>query len=58
LAPDEVKVYRSKGKTYIDGDYEVRLPVVWRIDAILKFDDLLYRVGDPEPLSKPLAVTP
>lgn len=52
LAPSDVKVYRLKGKTYIDANYEVRLPIVWRVDAVLKFDDLLYRVGDPEPLSK------
>jgi hypothetical protein len=56
LVPEDVEVYRSKGKIYIDGDYEVRMPIVWRIDAILKFDDLLYQVGDPEPLFKPLAV--
>ena len=56
LAPEDVEVYRSKGKIYIDGDYEVRMPIVWRIDAILKFDDLLYQVGDHEPWSKPLAV--
>ena len=52
LTPSDVKVYRLKGKTYIDANYEVRLPIVWRVDAVLKFDDLLYRVGDPEPLSK------
>ena len=57
LAPKDVEVYRLKGKTYIDGNYEVRLPIVWRIDAVLKFDDLLYQVGDPEPLSKPVTVT-
>jgi hypothetical protein len=57
LAPKDVEVYRLKGKTYIDGNYEVRLPLVWRIDAVLKFDDLLYQVGDPEPLSKPTTVT-
>ena len=57
LAPKDVEVYRLKGKTYIDGNYEVRLPIVWRIDAVLKFDDLLYQVGDPEPLSKPTTVT-
>ena len=53
LTPSDVKVYRLKGKTYIDANYEVRLPIVWRVDAVLKFDDLLYQVGDPEPLSKP-----
>ena len=56
LAPKDVEVYRLKGKTYIDGNYEVRLPIVWRIDAVLKFDDLLYQVGDSEPLSKPPTV--
>lgn len=57
LAPKDVEVYRSKGETYIDGNYEVRVPIVWRIDAVLIFDDLLYQVGDPEPLSKPATVT-
>ena len=52
LAPKDVQIYRSKGKTYIDADYEVRLPIAWRIDAVLKFDDLLYQVGNPEPVSK------
>jgi hypothetical protein len=56
LTPSDVKVYRLKGKTYIDANYEVRLPIVWRVDAVLKFDDLLYQVGDPEPLSKPPTV--
>ncbi|MEJ6540174.1 MAG: DUF4845 domain-containing protein [Halioglobus sp.] len=56
LAPIDVKVYRLKVKTYIDANYEVRLPIVWRVDAVLKFDDLLYQVGDPEPLSKPPTV--
>ncbi|MDG2047679.1 MAG: DUF4845 domain-containing protein [Halioglobus sp.] len=56
LAPKDVEVYRSKGKTYIDGNYEVRVPIVWRIDAVLMFDDLLYQVGDPEPPSKPATV--
>ena len=57
LAPKDVEVYRSKGETYIDGNYEVRVPIVWRIDAVLIFDDLLYQVGDSEPLSKPATVT-
>lgn len=52
LAPKDVQIYRSKGKTYIDADYEVRLPIAWRIDVVLKFDDLLYQVGNPEPVSK------
>lgn len=56
LKPQDIEIYRSKGKTYIDGDYEVRLPLVWRIDAVLKFDDLLYQVGNPNPVPQTLEV--
>jgi hypothetical protein len=47
----DVNVFRRKGKQYIDANYEVRLPIMWRIDAVLKFDDLLYQVGDPNPVT-------
>jgi hypothetical protein len=51
LSPKDVEVYRAKGKTYIDANYEVRLPILGRIDAVLNFDDLLYEVGNPEPIT-------
>lgn len=47
LHPKDVEVYRKDGKTYIDANYEVRLPVMGRIDSVMKFDDLLYVVGSP-----------
>ena len=50
LDPRDVEVFNRLGKTYIDANYEVRLPILWRIDAVLKFDDLLYEVGNPRPL--------
>ena len=50
LEPKDVEVYRKNGKTYVDANYEVRVPVMGRIDAVLKFDDLLYVVGSPEPV--------
>jgi hypothetical protein len=53
LDPRDVEVFAKDGKTYIDSNYEVRLPILWRIDAVLKFDDLLYEVGNPRPLPKP-----
>jgi len=53
LEPKDVEVYSKGGKTYIDANYEVRLPIVWRIDALMKFDDLLYVVGESNPLPKP-----
>jgi len=45
LKAREIEIYRKDGHTYIDAGYEVRLPLVWRVDAVIKFDDLLYRVG-------------
>ena len=49
----DVEIYSKNGKMYIDANYEVRLPIIWRIDAVLKLDDLLYQVGNPKPLSEP-----
>jgi len=50
LDPKDVEVFTKSGKTYIDANYEVRLPVMWKIDSILRFDDLLYEVGNPTAL--------
>lgn len=51
LNPKDVDVYRKDGKTFIDARYEVRIPVMGRIDAVLKFDDLIYVAGNPTPLT-------
>lgn len=48
----DVEVYRKKGKTYVDASYEVRMPLFWRIDAVLKFNDLHYALGDLEPVPR------
>ena len=45
----DVEVYRKKGETYVDASYEVRVPLFWRIDAVMKFDDLHYALGNLEP---------
>lgn len=45
----DIEVYREDGKTWIDARYEARVPMVWRIDAVVKFDDLLYEAGRPVP---------
>ena len=52
LKPRDIKIYNKKGKTHIDANYEVRVPIVWRIDGVLKLDDLHYTVGSPEPIMK------
>lgn len=51
LQAKEVEVYRKKGQTFIDSSYEVRLPMVWRVDAVLKFNDLHYALGSLEPVA-------
>jgi hypothetical protein len=48
---NEVKIFNRSGKRYIDARYEVRIPILWRIDAVLKFDDLAYEVGNPIPVT-------
>ncbi|WP_165954370.1 DUF4845 domain-containing protein [Seongchinamella unica] len=43
----DVEIYREKGNTYIDASYEARVPIAGRLDAVLKFDDLLFVAGKP-----------
>lgn len=45
----DIEVYREDGRTWIDARYEARVPMVWRIDAVVKFDDLLFEAGRAEP---------
>ncbi|MFK7975574.1 MAG: DUF4845 domain-containing protein [Halioglobus sp.] len=45
----DIEVYRKKGQTYIDGNYEVRVPLFWRIDGVIKFNDMHYALGNLEP---------
>ena len=45
LQPREVEVFRKDGKIMIDSNYEARLPVMGRIDAIMTFDDLVFVAG-------------
>jgi hypothetical protein len=49
IDPRDVEIYRKDGKTYIDGNYEARIPVAGRIDAVMRFDDLKLQVGQPAP---------
>lgn len=47
ISPKDIGIYRKEGKTYIDANYEARIDVVGRIDAIMSFDDLKFEVGKP-----------
>jgi hypothetical protein len=39
----DVEIERAEGKIFIDASYEERIPLVWRIDAVVKYDDLVFR---------------
>lgn len=41
----EVDIARKEGKIMIDANYEDRIPLVWRIDAVVKYDDLVFEAG-------------
>ncbi|MFT4823626.1 MAG: hypothetical protein ACJAUG_001573 [Halioglobus sp.] len=43
----DIEIYKKEGKTFIDANYEARINVVGRIDAIISFDDLKFEVGKP-----------
>ncbi len=45
--PSEVEIYRKEGKTYIDGTYEGRVTIAGKLDAVLRFDDLVFVAGQP-----------
>lgn len=52
LKASEVDIIRKRGVTYIDARYEVREPLLWRIDAVMRFDDLLYQLGETKPITE------
>jgi hypothetical protein len=41
----DVEIIRKDGKTILDGSYEARVPIIGRIDAVMRFDDLQFQVG-------------
>lgn len=32
-----ITILRKKGKTFVNSEYEVRVPLVWNIDVVMKF---------------------
>ena len=42
----EIDITRKEGKIIIDASYEERIPLVWRIDAVVKYDDLQFVAGE------------
>jgi len=41
-----VDLKREDGEVIIDASYEERIPLVWRIDAVIKYDDLVFVAGE------------
>ena len=42
VAVGDIKISRKKGNTLIDSSYEQRIPLLYNIDVVLKFDSLTY----------------
>jgi hypothetical protein len=38
---DDIRIYRERGVIVIDASYEKRFPLVWILDGVMKFDDLI-----------------
>ena len=42
INPRDIKITRKNGRTTINASYEKRVPLMFNIDVILKFDKLVY----------------
>ena len=41
---EDIEVYRDKGMVVIDATYEVRFPLIWILDGVMVFDQLVVKV--------------
>ena len=46
LKPKDVEIFHKEGKTYIDANYEARVPIMGIVDAVMTFDDLEIQTGN------------
>lgn len=46
LNPRDIEITRENGRVTIDANYEHRIPLFWRIDAVVKYDDLVFVAGE------------
>ncbi len=42
----DVEITRREGDIYINANFEDRIPLVWRIDAVVRYDDLEFIAGE------------
>ena len=40
LQPKDVEIFHKEGRTYIDAGYEVRVPIMGIVEAVMNIDDL------------------
>lgn len=41
IKAEDIEIFREKGRVVIDATYEVRFPLIWIIDGVMVFDDLV-----------------
>ncbi|WOJ93918.1 DUF4845 domain-containing protein [Congregibacter variabilis] len=46
IGPRDVEITREDGKVMINANYEDRIPLFWRLDAVVKYDDLVFIAGE------------
>ncbi|WP_439107798.1 DUF4845 domain-containing protein [Congregibacter sp.] len=46
IGPRDVDITREDGKVMVNANYEDRIPLFWRIDAVVKYDDLVFIAGE------------
>ena len=44
ITADDIDLYRDKGRVVIDANYEIRFHLLWRLDGVMVFDDLVVTV--------------
>ena len=48
ITADDIDLYRDKGRVVIDANYEVRFHLLWRLDGVMVFDDLVVTVTNSD----------
>lgn len=40
----DIKITRDKGKVFINANYEKRVPILYNVDAVVKFENFVFEV--------------
>jgi hypothetical protein len=46
IKPRDIEIIRKDGKVMLNANYEDRIPLFWRIDVVVKYDDLVFVAGE------------